>query len=688
MSLNKSVLTVLAFLLVIIMMIIPVPAIALDLGLAASFAIAVLIFSMALFVKDTLDFSSFPTFLLLSLVLRLSLNVSSTKLIIGEGHTGVNAAGDVISGFAKFVMRDSVILGLIVFGVLLIVNFLVITKGAARMAEVSARFALDGMPGKQLAIDSDMSAGAIDYNQAKQRREKEQAEMDFFGSLDGASKFVRGDAVAGLLITFLNLVAGLAVGFFLHGLPFEDAFRTYAILTVGDGLVSQLPAVIVSIAAALLLSRGGASGAPDELLLSQVGKYPLALYSVSFVLLILALFPGLPFVPFMLGSVGLTAFAYFSSSALKAEDSETADIESSLDSLPAQETVADILELDEFHVEFAPNLVPLALDVGTGLETRIASMRAHVARSFGVILPEVRLTDDSNLADGTYVIRIQGVEVARAILLPDKVLAIAPSDTESLPNGVEAIEPVYGASARWIDREKHEPTVLNGVTVVTPMEVLATHMLEVTKTCLSRLLTVKSLRRLLEELVQVSDEGRAAANRKMLDDFIPDKVPLDLLHAVLRLLLEEQVSIRNIPLILEAIAEARVTKSNPGAICEHVRQRLRFQLVSDVMRDDGTVPFIQLAPEWEGVFETYQMENEGDLDIALPPNLFSQLGGNISTEFQKSEQSSSTTALVTSARRRRYLKTLLRAQGLNNPVLSYDEVGVESKPALLGVVPL
>src|SRR6056297_61567 len=302
---QPTVLLALALMAIIVMMILPMPPWVLDVGLAASFALAILIFTITLFIDRPLDFSAFPTILLASLMLRLSLNVSSTKLIIGEGHTGTDAAGDVIEGFANFIMGGSVFLGLVVFGVLLIVNFLVITKGATRMAEVGARFALDGMPGKQLAIDSDMSAGAINHEEAKQRREQEQQETTFFGSLDGASKFVKGDAIAGLLITVLNLVVGLIVGLVVHDMPVGRAFETYAILTVGDGLVSQIPAVVISVASALLLARGGATGATDLALVSQLGRHPAALITVGVLMGLFALVPGLPFTPFILGAAAL-----------------------------------------------------------------------------------------------------------------------------------------------------------------------------------------------------------------------------------------------------------------------------------------------------------------------------------------------------------------------------------------------
>ncbi|MGB0968913.1 MAG: FHIPEP family type III secretion protein, partial [Halocynthiibacter sp.] len=299
---KPTILLAVALMAIIVMMILPVPAWMLDVGLATSFALAILIFTVTLFIQRPLDFSSFPTILLASLMLRLSLNVSSTKLIIGNGHTGTGAAGEVIQGFANFVMGGNVFMGLVIFCVLMIVNFMVITKGAARMAEVGARFALDAMPGKQLAIDADMAAGAIGHEEAKDRRATEQAETTFFGSLDGASKFVKGDAVAGLLITLLNLIVGLLIGIFVHGMDLGRAFETYTILTVGDGLVTQIPAVIISIAAALLLARGGTTGATDLALLDQMGRHPQALGTVAVLMALFALVPGLPFIPFMLGA--------------------------------------------------------------------------------------------------------------------------------------------------------------------------------------------------------------------------------------------------------------------------------------------------------------------------------------------------------------------------------------------------
>lgn len=681
---QPTVMLAVALMAIIVMMVLPMPSWVLDIGLAGSFAIAILIFTVTLFLNRPLDFSAFPTILLASLMLRLSLNVSSTKLIIGEGHTGTGAAGEVIEGFAMFIMGGSVALGLVVFCVLLIVNFIVITKGAARMAEVGARFALDGMPGKQLAIDSDMSAGAIDHAEAKARREREQAETTFFGSLDGASKFVKGDAIAGLLITLLNLVVGVTIGIGMHDMPIGAAFETYAILTVGDGLVTQIPAVIISIASALLLARGGTSGATDIAIGQQLGRYPAALATVGVLMAFFALVPGLPFLPFIMGAGILLAFAWF-----VRKPQENAD---DPDALPAPEPVpeksmGDILDLDEIHVEFAPDLVSMALDPATGLDARIKNMRNHVATSFGLVLPEIRLTDNASLSKGTYRIRIHGVDQAEDTLRPDMVLALLPAGDGGDIDGEAVAEPVYGAPAKWMSKEHQEDAAMKGCTVVTPTEILATHLLETIKNNLSRLLSLRALRRLMDEFTNLTDRAKSDVNKKLLDDLIPEKVSTDTLLQVLKLLLDERVSIRNFPLILEAIAEGRNSFGTAEGLCEHVRQRLGFQLVGELRREDGQLPLVQLAPEWETRFQQYQIEtDQGMSDVALPPEEFNKLASNVSEKVNKALENGIFPAIVTSVKRRRFLRAILSAKGVTAPVLSFDEIAREAKPSIVGLV--
>ncbi len=685
---RPTVLLALALMAIIAMMILPVPAFILDIGLAVSFALAILIFTITLFIERPLEFSSFPMILLASLMLRLALNISSTKLIIGQGHTGTDAAGDVIQGFAMFIMSGSIVIGLVIFVVLLIVNFIVITKGAGRMAEVSARFALDAMPGKQLAIDSDVNAGAIDHAEAKARREREQAETTFFGSLDGASKFVKGDAVAGLLITILNLVVGLCIGVIMHDMPFATALETYAVLTVGDGLVSQIPAVIISIAAALLLSRGGARGTADGELVTQLGRHPAALGTVAALMALFALVPGLPFLPFMGGAAVLAGCAFHARRHALRRAAAASPVAGPDHERPRAKSIGDMLDLDDIHVEFAPDLVGMVLDPATGLDARIANMRTHVATVFGLILPDIRLTDDRMLGAGGYRIRIQGVEQAQDRLRTDQVLALTSGAEGDMPPGTDVREPVYGAPARWIAASAQEDAALSGMTVVGPAEVLATHLLEVIKRNLGRLLTLKALRRQLQEMGNLTDTARGEANRRLIDELVPDRVPIDMLLAVLRLLLDERVSVRNLPLILEAVAELRGTGS-PEAACEHVRRRLGFQLVAEVRREDGTLPLVQLAPEWEDTFLAYQVEGErGQTDVALPPDAFNRLAANVADRIARASERGIFPAVVTAARRRRFLRTVLGAKGISVPVLSVDEIGADARPAIVGLVPV
>ncbi len=679
---QPTVMMALALMAVILMMILPMPAWVLDIGLSASFAIAILIFTTTLFIQRPLDFSAFPTILLASLMLRLSLNVSSTKLIIGEGHTGTDAAGSVIEGFASFVMGGSVALGLVVFGVLLIVNFMVITKGATRMAEVGARFALDGMPGKQLAIDSDMSAGAIDHTEAKRRRETELAETTFFGSLDGASKFVKGDAIAGLLITILNLVVGLSVGMIVHGMPVGEAIETYAILTVGDGLVSQIPAVIISIASGLLLARGGGTGTVDSEIIAQIGRHPAALGTVAFIMMIFAIVPGLPFLPFTIGSLLLAGAAAYRWRAMNRQQGE--DISDDLAPMPERQ-MGDVLALDEIRVEFALDLVELALDPSNGLEGRITGLRNHIAESFGIILPEIRLTDDQGLPAGTYVIKIQGVEAARDRLERGHVLMLTGAGApETLP-GRSVKEPVYGAPARWVPKEAAADLI--GETLVTPGEVLATHLLEVIKSNFPRLLGLKSLQALLDAFTKVSSPEKAVANRRMLEDIVPSKVSTEQLLQVLRLLLAERVSVRNLPVILEALSERREAGLTPEDLVEHVRRRLATQITAGLKRSDGTLPLIQLDPQWEAAFERHQLDGPtARQEIALPPEMFHKLALGLAETIGKAAEAGNHPAIVTSGRRRRFIHEVMAARGLPNPVIAYEEIGSNAAPAILNSV--
>ena len=687
---QPTVLLALALMTVIVMMILPIPAFMLDIGLAVSFGLAVLIFTVTLFIERPLDFSAFPTILLASLMLRLSLNVSSTKLIIGQGHTGTDAAGGVIEGFAMFVMGGSLFLGLVVFLVLLIVNFMVITKGAGRMAEVGARFALDAMPGKQLAIDSDLAAGAITHEEARERRKTEQEETTFFGSLDGASKFVKGDAIAGLLITALNLLMGIGMGIGVHGMDFSMALETYAVLTVGDGLVSQIPSVIISIAAALLLSKGGALGAADKALVSQLGGHPKALITVGGLMMLFALAPGLPAVPFMMGGVVLGAGGFLSGRSEKERDSKSAANALPAPPEPAKDKpVGDAIDIDDIHIAFAPDLISVVTDPATGLESRITALRRHLATDLGFVMPEVRITDEPAMKSLSYSIKIHGVTSASDEIRPGKVLVLLPEDSQNSKtfdvSGEDTREPVYGAPARWIDPANKDAAASAGLPIISPIEVLATHLMETVQGNLDRLFTRRTLRKLLDAFVTPSDADRAKANQQLLDEFIPEKVSLDLLQSVLRLLLAERVPVRNLQLILEAIAEVRSPNQVPEQIAEHVRRRIGYILTAPLIDETGALPLIQLDPSWEELFVRHQQDlGDGSTDIALPPDEFNRLAQSVQEKLASASASGRYAAVATSAHRRRFVRETLAAKGVRHPVLSYEEIGHSVRPALLG----
>lgn len=670
---------------VLLIMILPVPAWVLDVGLTASFAFAILIFITAIFIEKPLDFSSFPSVLLASLMLRLALNVSSTKLIISEGHTGTQAAGGVIEGFAMFIMGGNLFVGLVVFGVLIIVNFMVITKGAGRMAEVGARFALDAMPGKQLAIDSDLAVGAISHEEAKTRRQREQEEAAFLGSLDGASKFVKGDAVAGLLITALNLFAGVAFGLTAHQLSFSEALSNYSVLTVGDGLVSQIPAIIVSVSAALLLSKGREEGTIDKTLGMQLASNKPALLIVSAILFTFALFPGLPFLPFCFAAMGIAGVALFYDRAL--EEDTAGEQDKNETEAPVAAVIGDSIHSDEIHLEVAPDLVPVVLQGEQGIETRIEKMRRYVAEEYGFVLPSIRMTDNPVLKKNEYRLRIQGVRLDSGFLRPGSILALM--DTAQLPHiqGESVKEPVYKASARWVTSNKKQELASAGVPVIEPIEVLSTHMLEVIQANFSLIFTRLVMLDTLDALTKISDTERGISNQRLLDEYIPGKVTPELLLSVLRTLLEERVSIRNLFLIIESVAEAKTMSLSLTRTVELVRQRLAFQIVDKLQDTSGHLALVQLSPKWEQTFREHEIINaNGGSDVALPPEVFSQLTNAIQEKLNEGAQNGILAAVATSSTRRRFLQTVLASKGIRNAVLAYEEIGPKARPKIIGVV--
>ncbi|MEE4208243.1 MAG: flagellar biosynthesis protein FlhA [Parvularcula sp.] len=648
---------------ILIMMILPVPPIVLDLGLAISFAFAILIFTTTLFVERPLDFSSFPAILLVSLLLRLALNVSSTKLIIGQGHTGTDAAGGVIEGFAMFVMGGSLGVGLIVFSVLIIVNFLVITKGAGRMAEVGARFALDAMPGKQLAIDADVASGAISHEEAQRLRAREQQETAFLGSLDGVSKFVKGDALAGLLITGLNIVAGMAIGLLVHGLSLGEALQNYAVLTVGDGLVSQFPAVIISVAAALLLSKGRGEEAMDLALVRELGRRPEALATVAAAMIVFGLFPGLPILPFTAGGAALGAAAVY---VARKNPAERKPAEPQGQETSEKENVADLLDTEDIHIEIAADLVGLLTDKAFGFDGRIERIRRFLVQEYGFLTPPVRVTDRLDLSPSSYRIKLQGVEAGRGVLRAGQWLALVGHDDHKGVDGEATAEPVYGAEARWVEREGRDRLDLLGITTVEPVEVLATHLMEVVQNHFPRLLTRRAVRQLLDMLGEAGNQERAEANRRLVQELVPDKIGYDRLIAVLRDLLSERIPIRNLPMILESLAEWTGIDAPHTDVTEGVRLRMAFQFVPRLQGADGELPVIELAPHWNEKLaaEGFSPQSEEARELLMA----------VRRGLDQVARDGSQPAVLAPRSHRRAVRALLLGAGLRNPVLAFEEV--------------
>lgn len=669
--------------LVVISLVVPLPASVLDLGIALSIAMATLVLVMASLVDKPTDFQAFPVLLLVSLVIRLSLNVSSTRLILTEGQNGKQAAGQVINGFAEFAAGGSILVGLTVFAVISVVNFMVITKGSGRMAEVAARFALDSLPGKQLAIDGDLNAGAIDHQEAKRRRTQEQREISFFGSLDGASKFVKGDAIAGIVITLINLLVGLSVGIMVHGMPLAEAASTYSHLTIGDGLVSQVPALITSMAAALLLSRGGATDTMAHLLSHEFTRSWRPAAMVAAAMTIISLVPGMP-KPVFLGlalMLGLVAWAI--ARRMRTEIEAPPESESVETARPPS-SLGDVLDTDEISVEIGSDLVLTALDQARGLGSRITNLRIHIARSFGMILPDVRITDTDDLLPRDYQIRVHGVVRGRGSLRPTEVLALGSDQLLAQLSGDAVREPVYSSPARWIPLENQDDAATSGATVVTPMEVLSTHLMEVVKSNLSSLMSLSALQRQMDEMKNLSDVARAERYRKYFDSMIPEKVSPETLLAILRALLEERISIRNLTQIVDAVSEFRSIES-PEVIYELVRKRLRGQITQQFSDDEGRIAAVQLHPAWEAEFVRADAETGRAGGGAMTPALSTRLLDATRKALAITDPLARS-VIVAPDHRRRMIRAVLGANGVAVPVLGLEEIDPAAELRLLATI--
>ena len=667
-----------AMVLLLAVLVLPMPRWLVDLGLATSITLSVLILMVAIWIEKPLDFSAFPTVLLIATLLRLALNLATTRLILADGHRGLDAAGDVIHGFAAFVVGGDFIIGVIVFTILIIVNFIVVTKGASRIAEVAARFSLDAMPGKQMAIDADLAAGIIDDAESKRRRKELEDENSFFGAMDGASKFVRGDAIAAIIITIVNVLGGIVVGTLRHGMTLSAASGNYVTLAVGDGIVSQIPGLIVSVGAGMLVSKGSVRGSTDKAFISQLGMQPKPLLLAAGLCFLFAVLPGLPFLPFAaLGAIAAGGAWLAARSLRRAAEAEAAGLPIA-DAAPREETMAELIRVDDVRLELGMGLISLTAGRQGGLSEKIKKLRRAIVLEFGFVLPAVRIKDNMDLGSGEYSIQVQGVEVARETLMLGRLLAFAPGGQEIGVPGIDTQEPSFHIRARWIEPAFREQAMAQGLTVVDVETVLTTHMSEVLKGYMAQLQSYAATQKLLD--------GLEKEHQKLVADLIPGILPLSTVQKVLSTLLAERISIRNLPLILEALHEGAAFTRNVSQLTEQVRQRLSLQICRGLTAEDGYITALLLSPEWEREVGAAIVEEGDQRSFAMAPSKIQELVSTTRTRIAEAAAKGDWPAVLTSAGARPFVRHLVERINPTIAVISHAEVHQRAKLRTVGQI--
>ena len=667
---------------ILVVLILPLPPVLLDLALAISITLSVLILMTALFIHTPLEFSAFPTILLISTMLRLSLNLASTRLILAHGHEGPDAAGHVIAAFGNFVMAGNFVIGIIVFAILVIVNFVVITKGSGRIAEVAARFHLDAMPGKQMAIDADLSAGLIDETVARARRKTLEDEGGFFGAMDGASKFVRGDAIAGLLVVFINVIGGMIIGIAQQGMSFSDAAQSYTLLTVGDGLVTQIPALIVSTAAGLLVSKAGIAGSADKALMAQLSGYPKALGMAGGVMLIMSLLPGIPMLPFLALGGGASALAFVFDRRAKrvaANEKKKADTEVKT-AEAAEEPISSSLKIDDLKVELGYALLPLvnSPDGTDRLTEQIKALRRSLAAEMGFVMPAVRILDNVQLDSNTYVIKIKEVDAGSGKVWAGQYMVMDPAGGQVKLPGTHTTEPTFGLPATWVDASLKEEAAMQGYTVVDSATVLSTHLTELLKGNMSELLSYGEVQKLLKDLPKEQGE--------LLKDLVPTLITTSGIQRVLQILLSERVSIRDLSTILEGIAEGASSSRNPVALAEHVRARISRQICAQYASHSGYLPLIALSAKWEQAFAESIVGQGDDRQLAMQPSKLSEFIGLVRDRFETAAREGEAPVLVTSGSIRPFVRGIVERFRAQTPVISQGEIHPRARLKTVGSI--
>lgn len=653
----------------------PIPAILIDMGLALSIALSVLILMVALWIHKPLEFSAFPVVLLIATLLRLALSIASTRLILADGHKGVDAAGHVIAGFSRFVMSGDFVIGIVVFIILVTVNFLVITKGATRIAEVGARFTLDAIPGKQMAIDADLNAGLIDEKEAQQRRRELEEESSFFGSMDGASKFVRGEAIASLITIAVNIFGGIIIGVTRHGMPLSKAADVFTQLSVGDGLVSQIPALIVSLAAGLLVSKGGTRGQAQQAVLGQLSAYPRALWMASALMMVFAIMPGLPFVPFMALSLMMAFVAYTIPKRIAEEAGRVAAQKQEADrvkQIEAKESVRESLKTAEIELCLGQHLASMLNHSRAELPHRIAKMRRRFAQDYGFVVPDIKLSDSPLMSAKSYQIRIHGTIVASHELRPGEVMVLTGDGPVPDVPAEETREPAFGSKAYWVTEALVGEVKRQDFKTADCNSILLTHLSEVIRNNLPQFLSYRDMRTLLDRL--------EPEYKRLLDDICPSQISYSGLQAVLKLLLAERVSIRNLHLILEAVAEFAPHARRAEQLVEHVRTRIAQQICGD-LAEGGPLNILRLGNKWDLAFhQGLKRDAKGDvIEFDIDPRLIEQFGQEASEVIKQTFVKARKFAIVTSPDSRPYVRMIVERMFSSLPILSHLEIarGVE-----------
>lgn len=662
---------------ILLVMVVPIPTVALDILLSLSLTFSIIILLMSMYVLRPLQFSVFPSLLLIVTLMRLSLNVASTRLILLHGNEGTEAAGQVIKAFGTFVVGGNYVVGFIVFLVLVLINFVVITKGATRIAEVAARFTLDAMPGKQMSIDADLNAGLISDVEARRRRSEIEKEANFYGAMDGASKFVRGDAIAGVIITLVNIIGGLIVGVLQQDMPVVAAARNYTLLTIGDGLITQVPALIVSTAAGMLVTRTAAATDLGEELRSQVFVQPKAITAAALIIFTFALIPGMPKFSFIVVSlfVGFVAFNIFRAAGRKMEG------EKELPLPPAEEIQESISPLDLLGLEVGYGLIYLVdSSKGGELLQRIKAMRRQMAQELGLIVPAIHIRDNLQLKPNEYSVLTKGVEIARGELLPGHYLAIAAEDNEPKIKGIETKEPAFGLPAVWIAEGEKESLQARGVVVVDPATVVTTHLTEIIKSHADEMLGRQEVQQLLDNL--------AIAYPKVVEEIAPKIVSLGTLQKVLQKLLRERISIRDLLAILEALADYFPMTKNVDVLTGYVRQALARAITKQYQDQEGNITVMMVSPDIEEKISHAVSHTEYESFVSPDPNMVKRLAGNLQKFVNNFAVKGLQPIILCSPNTRIYLRRILERYFPNLVVLSHNEIVREVNIKSLGMVEL